>query len=295
MTVFSQTNNPFLRTSSGPRGAPRIVQVAPVPPAGTFFDHVVVILMENEGVWNICNGSPPPCLTSGPAPFMAGLANNYTVTAQYLSLVPTSQPNYVALISGSMQGCTMNGCPTITAPNLVDRFESAGLSWKGYFENMTRPEGCDYNVVGPYAPIHNPFIWFQDISNNTARCNKLVLANPDGCTVIDCALINDLNNSTIPAPNFMWLTPNDCDNMRGSSECNTTTLIAPGNLYLSQLVPLILNSRTFTTTRSALFITFDEGDSFCPGPYPMNEDCVYTSWSGPVAKRSFTSGTLYNH
>jgi hypothetical protein len=226
---------------------------------------------------------------------MASLANNYTIFSQYLSLVPTSQPNYVALISGSTQGCTANGCPTITAPNLVDRFESAGLSWKGYFENMTRPEGCDYNVIDPYVPFHNPFIWFQDISNNTARCNKLVLANPDACTIIDCALVNDLNNATLPAPNFMWLTPNDCDNMRGSSDCNTTALIPPGNAYLSKLVPLIMNSRTFTTSRSALFITFDEGDAFCPGPYPMNEDCVYTSWSGPVAKRGFTSGTLYNH
>jgi hypothetical protein len=226
---------------------------------------------------------------------MAGLANNYTITSQYTSLITTSQPNYVALISGSMQGCTSSGCPTITAPNLVDRFESTGLTWRGYFENMTKPQGCDFNTVDPYAPIHNPFIWFQDISNNTARCNKIVRVNPSSCTNLDCRLINDLNNSTASAPNFMWLTPNDCDNMRGSPVCNTSQLIPPGDAYLSKLVPLILNSRTFTTSRSALFITFDEGTSFCPGPYPSTEDCLYTSWIGPVAKNGFASGTLYSH
>jgi len=273
-------------------------QVSPAtPPTGAYFDHVVTILMENEGVFDICKSSPPPCLTSGPAPYMAGLANATTIAAQYLALISTSQPNYVALISGSMQGCTSSGCPSpITAPNLVDRFEASGLTWKGYFENQTLSRGCDFSSPEPYTPIHNPFIVFQDITNNTARCNKLVDANPNSCgSVIDCALVNDLNNATAAAPNFMWLTPNDCDDMRGNSVCGTSSLIGPGDTYLSKLVPSILNSRTFTTSRSALFITFDEGNSFCPGPFPSSENCVYASWSGPVAKTHFGSGLFYNH
>jgi hypothetical protein len=277
--------------------ASTIIQPAAGSLTGTIFDHVIIIVMENEGIQNICNQSPPPCSTSGPAPYMAGLANNYTIGAQYLSLITTSQPNYVALLSGSMQGCTSSGCPSpITAPSLVDRFEAVGLTWKGYFENQTLPKGCDFSSPEPYTSIHNPFIVFQDITNNTSRCNKLVDVNPSSCSsVIDCVLVNDLNNATAPAPNFMWLTPNDCDNMRGSSVCGTSNLIGPGNTYLSKLVPAILNSRTFTTTRSALFITFDEGTSFCPGPFPSNQDCVYASWSGPVAKTSFGTGNLYNH
>src|SRR5207253_1445189 len=161
------------------------------------FDHVVIIVMENEGIYDICRQNPPPCSITGPAPYVAGLANNYTIGSHYLSLINTSQPNYVALLSGSMQGCTSGGCPVITAPNL------------------------------------------------------------------------------------MWLTPNDWPDMRGSGVCGTSSLIGPGNAYLAKLVPLILNSRTFTTTRSALFITFDEGNRFCP----LNgsaEDCVYDTWVGPV-------------
>src|SRR6266566_3834733 len=271
-----------------------VAQATTVAPSGSYFDHVVIILMENQGVYDICRSSPPPCSTSGPAPYMASLANNYTIGSQYLSLIGTSQPNYVALISGSLQGCTSSGCPVIKAPNLVDRFESAGISWRGYFENQTPTTGCDTSDHEPYATIHNPFIAFQDITNNTARCNKLYLANPSSCgTVTDCILVNDLNNVTTPAPNFMWLTPNDCNNMRGASGICSSS-ISLGNTYLSKLVPLIFNSRTFTTTRSALFITFDEGNTFCP----LNggsEDCVYASWSGPVAKTGFGSSNLYKH
>jgi len=271
------------------------VEITSAAPGGTYFDHVVVILMENEGIYDICRQNPPPCSTTGPAPYLAGLANNYTIGDQYLSLINTSQPNYVALMSGSIQGCTSSGCPVITAPNLVDRFEATGLTWRGYFENQTLARGCDLADHEPYTVIHNPFIAFQDITNNTSRCNKIFLANPNSCgTTTDCVLINDLNNATGPAPNFMWLTPSDCHDMRGSSVCGTPSLIGPGNTYLSKLVPLILNSRAFTTTRSALFITFDEGNGYCP-LNNSSEDCVYNTWIGPVAKNSFVTSNLYNH
>ena len=41
------------------------VQPAASAVTGTYFDHVVIIVMENEGVGDICHQTPPPCLTSG--------------------------------------------------------------------------------------------------------------------------------------------------------------------------------------------------------------------------------------
>src|SRR5467141_3316029 len=265
--------------------------VVSAPPSGSLFDHVVIIMMENQGIFDICRDSPPPCLTSGPAPYVAGLANGYGIGSRYLSLINTSQPNYIALIGGSTLGCTSSGCPTITAPNLVDRFEAAGLSWKGYFENQNVASGCDSSSHEPYEPIHNPFISFQDISSNTARCNQLVLANPSTCGVTDCVLINDLNSGS--APNFMWLTPNDCNNMRGASGICSAS-ITTGDNYLKSLVPQILNSNTFKTGRSALFITFDEGNGYCP-LNGSSESCVYSVWAGSAARTGFGSTNLYNH
>src|SRR5207247_11453843 len=104
---------------------------------------VVSIWMENGGVYDLCLSSPPTCSTSGPAPYMASLANTYGIGSQYLSIINTSQPNYVALIGGSTLGCTSSGCPTITAPNLVDRFEVWGFCMKGDFENQNVAAGCD--------------------------------------------------------------------------------------------------------------------------------------------------------
>src|SRR6266566_3729856 len=248
-------------------GSKQPVSVAQSAPSGSYFDHVVIILMENEGVYDICLSSPPPCSTSGPAPYMASLANTYGIGSQYLSIINTSQPN------------------------LVDRFEAAGLSWKGYFENQNVAAGCDTSSHEPYEPIHNPFIAFQDITSNTARCNQLVLANPSTCGVTDCVLINDLNSAS--APNFMWLTPNDCNDMRGASKICSAS-ISLGDNYLKSLVPNILNSNTFKTGRSALFITFDEGNGYCP-LNGSSESCVYSVWAGPAAKTSFGTSKLYNH
>src|SRR5467141_4450210 len=266
--------------------------VVSAPPSGSLFDHVVIIMMENQGIFDICRDSPPPCLTSGPAPYVAGLANTYGIGARYLSLNNTSQPNYIALIGGSTLGCNSSGCPTITAPNLVDRFEAASLSWKAYFENQNVAAGCDSSSHEPYEPIHNPFISFQDITSNAARCNHLVLANPRTCgSVTDCVLINDLNSAS--APNFMWVTPNDCNNMRGASGICSSS-ITLGDNYLKSLVPQILNSNTFKAGRSALFITFDEGNGYCP-LNGSSESCVYSVWAGPAAKTAFGTNNLYNH
>src|SRR5467141_3073944 len=266
--------------------------VVSAPPSGSLFDHVVIIMMENQGIFDICRDSPPPCLTSGPAPYMAGLANGYGIGSRYLSLINTSQPNYIALIGGSTLGCTSSGCPTITAPNLVDRFEAAGLSWKGYFENQNVAAGCDSSSHEPYEPIHNPFISFQDITSNAARCNQLVLANTSTCgSATDCVLISDLNSAS--APNFMWLTPNDCNDMRGASGICSSS-ITLGDNYLKSLVPQILNSNTFKTGRSALFITFDEGNGYCP-LNGSSESCVYSVWAGSAARTGFGSTNLYNH
>src|SRR5690242_9862709 len=57
--------------------------VSPATPAtGVYFDHVVTILLENQGVLDICNSSPPPCNANKTIdPFLGGLANNYTIAA----------------------------------------------------------------------------------------------------------------------------------------------------------------------------------------------------------------------
>src|SRR5205823_14339081 len=43
----------------------------------------------------------------------------------------------------------------------------------------------------------------------------------------------------------------------------------------------------------ALFITFDEGNDYCP-LNDSSEDCLYAVWAGPVAKTGFSAAQHYN-
>src|SRR5207253_3357093 len=279
-------------------------QPANTTPTGTYFDHLVFIIMENSEIDPICGSNlPPPC--NGPNnPYMSGLANNNGIATQYVDLAGSSQPNYIGIMAATLNGCTSGcGANSLSEINLVDRFEAAGLTWKAYMENQTPVHGCDNSDHGFYEFIHNPFVSFHDIDTNSTRCNKIALANPANnstCTGTDCALIKDLNSGS--ALSFMWLTPNDCNNAHGNSACSnmcttsyTSACEKAGDNYLSGLVPNILSSNTFKNTRAALFITFDEGNGFCP-LNGSGEDCMYAVWAGPVTQtNSFSSSTLRNH
>src|SRR5256712_6716252 len=239
----------------------------------------------------ICARNPPPCSSANGDPYIASLANTYGIASQYLGVSHFSQADYIALLSGDIYGCVGYPCTPSSHANLVDRLEAAGLTWKGYMENQAVQSGCDANYSQPYTPEHNPFVFFTDITSNPARCSQVVLANPSGCSATDCSLINDLNSGS--APNFMWLTPDNCNNMHGyTGGCSAS--IPAGDTYLNSLVPNILNSQTFTTQRAALFVVFDEGNGYCP-LNNSSEDCVYGVWAGSGTKTNFVSTNLYDH
>jgi acid phosphatase len=123
-----------------------------------------------------------------------------------------------------------------------------------------------------YVVRHNPFVYYRDIASNPARCARVV---PAGAA--SQALLDDLA-SPATASNYLWLTPNNCNNMH---DCP----IAAGDAYLADLVPKILQSLVFQTKRAALFVTFDEGYG----------QPAYTVWAGPVAKPAFASSIPYDH
>src|SRR5439155_1306007 len=226
------------------RASPVFLQAA--PPAGTYFDFVVTILMENHGICDIltyCGGS---------APFETQLANESGLATNYgPSPCGKSLVDYLCLTGASTFGCTENPNPNSDActrrawqsPNIVDRLVDAGLTWKAYMENMTSTCG---SPAGPgYVIRHNPFAYYGDIATNATRCARVVPAG-----IGDSALLDDLGSPS-NASNYMWLTPNVCNDMDVCS-------VAAGDAYLSTLVPKILGSTAFTTERAALFITFDE-------------------------------------
>src|SRR6266567_1756998 len=233
-------------------GAPMNVVLPASASDSHAFNYIVTILMENHDLSEI--------IGSASAPFMNQLASSWSLATGYSAVNHPSLPNYLALISGQ----------DFASWSTSDRPPGPGNCYLG--------EG---GISGLYAPRHNPFVYFDDIVNSSARCSRIVPANSGGNGAPDDALLADLQSPS-NSSNFMWLTPNLCNDMHDCS-------VSAGDNYLANLVPQILTSKLFTHQEAALFITFDEGDN----PYP--NDQVYTVWAGSGIRKSFESPIQHSH
>jgi phosphatidylinositol-3-phosphatase len=194
---------------------------------------IMVIVMENHEYDEII-GRPS-------APFLNQLALQSALAANYHSVTHPSLPNYLALTGGSTFGFSGSDCGTcsVSARNLVDELEAAGISWKAYMEDMPVP--CSSATSsGGYFRRHDPFMYYRDVADNPARCRNVVPASE---------LTRDLADHTLPR--FVWLSPNICHDMHS---CGTYT----GDQYLASIVPKLLAQ---LGPHGILFITFDEGDT----------------------------------
>src|SRR3989449_6015168 len=284
---------------------------ATTAPSGAYFDHVVVVMMENHSINNTYGVSVAPnswssssrtCL--GNCTYFDSFAGSNGLAEQYTigNVNGTSLGSYIAITSGygnTPQACNSyqggsSQCPLFQVPNIVDSLESAGLSWKAYMEGYPVSSGCYKNdAPAPYyyTFVHNPFLYYSNIANNAARCSHIVNANSDHVSQSACwpsgvpnddLFINDLNNPSTAA-NYMWLSPNNIDN---AHDCNDVSV---ANAWLNLMVPEILNSAVFKTERSALFVTFDESGctySGCPPPVPQ----LYSVWASSPANPTTAAG-----
>src|SRR5436309_2693887 len=244
------------------------------------FQYIVTILMENNGLCDVTPSLVSSCGSSSIlSPYLTTLAQTYGFNTYYTGISHPSEPNYVALFGGSTLGISSDGncCFQLNAPNLVDRLEAAGLTWKAFAEDASGSGTCSF--MPPREGDHYPFIDFSDMKTSARCANMLTTTSP-----LDPEFVGALNGATLP--NYVWLTPNDTDNMHSSS-------VGVGDAYLATLVPLILSSRMFTTQKAALFIVFDEGSDVCPTG--NSSDCVVAEWAGPAVKKAYSSSTSYNH
>src|ERR1700749_5143878 len=88
-------------------------------------DHVLIVFMENKDTDEVIGSSSAPWLNS-----LAHSGANFTNA--HAETHP-SQPNYIALFSGSTQGVTDNDCVhSFDAPNLGSELIAAGKTFVGY-------------------------------------------------------------------------------------------------------------------------------------------------------------------
>ena len=257
-------------------------------PAGGGTRTVFVIPMENE----------PSSAIYGNTQFAPYINNTLMVmgahTTNFQDELPNdpSEPHYVYMEGGSatFSDTTFTndnppsaGNSTASTTHLVNQLEAAGVTWMSYQEGISGTT-CPISGTGFYAPKHDPFIFFQDVSGNppsttTARCKSHHKAYSSFAT--DLAANN--------VAQYVFITPNLCHDMHGDSACptigtNTNLDIQAGDQWLQAELPRILDYAN--AHDGIVFVTWDEGDSSNQIPFIA---------LGPRITAGGTSGTLYNH
>ena len=156
------------------------------------YDHVVVVIMENHSADNI--------IANPAAPYINSLAVGGASMTQSYGVTHPSQPNYIALFSGSLQGVLDNSCPnTLPADNLGAQLISAGLGFVGYSETLPSAgyTGC---TSGAYARKHAPWVNFPTVPAASNQPLTSLPADWSGLPTVSFVvpnLLNDMHDGTI--------------------------------------------------------------------------------------------------
>lgn len=167
-------------------------------PVGKHFDHVVIVVLENEGT--------DQALAD---PYISSLAHRGAWFSRYYAITHPSFPNYLAIVAGSTFGLDSDHRPPpLKGATIADRLEEKNLTWKSYAEDY--PGGCYLGsgagagkltpTAAPtelYARKHVPLLAFASIQNDPGRCARVVGASQ---------FIRDARAGKLP--NYSFYTPN---------------------------------------------------------------------------------------
>ena len=214
--------------SSTPSSAPPPAQSPPSSSGGPAValptpEHVLVVVFENEDADAVLGAREAPYLTS--------LAASGATLTDAHGVAHPSQPNYLAMFSGSTQGVTDDSCPrTFDGPNLAALLIAAGRTFTGYSEGL--PAAGDTSCrAGRYARKHNPWVDFP--------------ALPPGVNQPYSALPADFAD----LPTVAFVVPDLCNDMH---DCG----VAAGDAWAKKhLAPYVDWARDHD---SLLVVTFDE-------------------------------------
>ncbi len=277
--VLTLVHRPGTSAPAGPgvvAPAPARATSAKLPRVG----HVFIVNIENKGfrtTWGRHSSAPYLSRT---------LRAKGLLLTQYYGTAHHSLGNYTAQISG--QGPTyaiQHDCGTYRAfqatrptvrpgqvvgdgcvypeqvRTLAGQLDKAGLSWRGYMEDMAKP--CQHSRLGhgeqwssatpqqQYATRHNPFMYFRSITARPTYCRAHVKPLS--------ALRHDLR-TTSHTRTLSYLTPDLCHDAHDATCADG----GPGglraaNVWFKTWVPRILRSPAFKKD-GMLVITADESE-----------------------------------
>lgn len=256
--VFLITTGTLLFGAEAPR---RRAAASGAPVAAV--KHIVVVILENTDAAN-----------AERLPFLSSLASQGAILMNYHALTHPSQPNYIAMVSGSTHGVTGSEPLALNVSHLGDLIEQKGLSWKVYAEGY--PGDCFLGETsgsmadGQYVRRHVPFLNFRNVQLDTARCKARV--------VNAAALDADLAAGALPS--FAFYVPHNLHNGH-----DTNAAFADAWLQ-SRFGPLLNDPRMMMDT--LFIVTYDESAS-------TSDYRVTTVLYGSMVRRGAVSYERYGH
>ena len=234
------------------------VGTPPPFPAQVNVKHVIIVILENKNADD-----------AKAQPFMSWMANDGAYVSLYYALAHPSQPNYIAIVSGSTAGVPGDGNVTLDRPH-IGRF----VTWKTYAEDY--PEGGCHKEkrIGKYARKHNPFISFADVADHEACKNIVPFTH----------FAADFASGTLPQ--LSLVIPNLDD------DAHDQPVRFADDWLTKNFKPLMANPNVWSDT--LLVVTFDEDER--KGPFGGDGNRVYTAfWGGAVVPHTVISAVSYDH
>ena len=282
------------------------------------FDHVVIIMFENEYRSYVMEN-----------PFMAQLATQGLDLSNYFGVKHPSHTNYIATISGETWNTVQdplyysigvanpiaNPPAPLAGPTVVDQLVESGLNWKAYMETLStvdwpptselvmdksNPKLIDLpatvkNTIldyPPYLNVHNPFVRFKTILENQDQWERIGNAYD---------FLRDVLDGTLPE--YAWFTPDiwsDGHWLRGSYSDGGSPI--PGPCFAQnapfERAPVLVNQLAkwlenfFSVLRfpgpesrlpanTLVVVTFDESDFEADYTTKRKEDARKSTYEGP--------------
>jgi len=219
-------------------------------------DHVIVVVLENK---SYAEARVPP--------YTASLVGRSASFSGYRAIAHPSQPNYLALWSGSTQGVVSDSCPApgspYSAPNLGQACEAAGITWRAYSEDLPSvgSSACDASDE-LCTRRHAPWTYFSNLNHGNERPYADLAA--------------DIRAGTLPR--LAFVIPNNCNNAHGCS-------IQESDGWLSRNVPAMLAA---VGRNGIVVLTWDEDDNEAGNH-------ILTVIAGMPVRTGYVSSRATNH
>ncbi len=184
------------------------------------------------------------------------------------------------------------GNSTNDTNHLVTQLKAAGnvKTWRSYQEGLNATTGaCPIHGDGFYAPKHDPFIFFQDVSGS-----------PPSATNVDCAAHHrayttqsfQADLAAMDVAHYTFITPDLCNDMHGATGCAngctsalaTSACVGGGDSWLATNVPPLI--AFMQAHGGVLFIAWDEPALSTKNPFLV---------VGPNVKPHHASTVTYSH